>query len=133
MGNCHHEKEQKETNKPTPIKIVIQELDIACAKISSFSDAKSFAAQSTATRLGSMAALKERHCVQMVCEPTVFYTGTAESLLKNMETFVTHVDRGIFASVDPTSSDGNLDYFLNYISNSCHVPEPICEHGCLGY
>lgn len=123
---------ENDATVPAPIKIVIQELDVACLKVSSFSDAVSFATQPNAARLGSMAALKERHCIQMMCEPTVFYTGTAESLLANMETFATDVETGVFATVNPLYSDGKRDYFLNYISNSCHAPDSTCLHGCLG-
>jgi hypothetical protein len=131
MSNCPCpcDEEKCET---TPVKIVIEELDVACIKLSQFSDGPSFAAQPNASRLGAMAALKYKHCIQMVCEPTIFYAGTARSLLEDMENFLVSATNGEFNSVDVFSSDGQRDYFLNYISNSCHVPPAVCQHACRG-
>ncbi|MEK7654956.1 MAG: hypothetical protein AAB323_01700 [Pseudomonadota bacterium] len=132
MSNCPCPCDEVKCEK-TPVKIVIEELDVPCIKINPFTDATAFDLQPNAARLGSMAALKARHCIQLVCEPTVFYADTTVSLLNLMESFVTDVDNGSFAAVSPTTPAGRLDYFLNYISNGCHAPESICQHGCGGH
>lgn len=131
MSNCPCPCDEKKW-ETTPVKIVIEELDVACIKINEFSDGPSFAVQPNAPRLGSMAALKYKHCIQMVCEPTIFYSGSARSLLENMEDFLIVAENGDFGKVDVFSSDGQMDYFLNYVSNSCHAPNPLCQHGCTG-
>ncbi len=134
---CDEEKYVK-----TPVKIVIDELDVGCIRIDTFtltaaSDVvptaqTGFGAQPNALRLASYAALKARHCVQLSCEPTVFYTGSALSLLQNMENFAQDAENGVFAQLSPTSDTGQAEYFLNYVSNGCHMPESICQHGCSG-
>lgn len=132
MSNCPCPCDEVKCEQ-TSVKIVIDELDIPCIKISPFPDAVAFVTQTNAVKLASLAALKARHCVRMVCEPTVFYTDTAANLLTLMEQFTSDVDAGIFATESPTSNHGRLDYFLNYISNGCHAPESICQHGCTGF
>jgi hypothetical protein len=141
MSNCPCPCDEAKCEK-TPVKIVIDELDVACIKIDQFSltagsdivpgTEVGFDTQPNAVRLASYAALKARHCVQLVCEPTVFYTGSALSLLQNMESFAVDAQNGIFAQISPFTNVGQAEYFLNYISNSCHAPESICQHGCGG-
>lgn len=141
MSNCPCPCDEPKCEK-TPVKIVIDELDVGCIKIDTFTltatsdvvpgSASDFVTQPNATRLASYAALKARHCVQLVCEPTVFYTGSASSLLNNMENFAEDAENGVFAQLSPFSDVGQAEYFLNYISNNCHLPESICQHGCSG-
>jgi hypothetical protein len=141
MSNCPCPCDEPKCEK-TPVKIVIDELDVACIKIDAFTltagsdnvpgSTNAFTTQPNAIRLSSYAALKARHCVQLVCEPTVFYTGSASGLLSNMENFAVDAENGIFAQISPFSDVGQAEYFLNYISNNCHAPESICQHGCSG-
>lgn len=113
-----------------PIKIVIDELDRPCINIVNFSDASDFAARPNHNKVGAMAVLKQRHCIQMVCEPRIFFAGSSNELLAHMEQFKNDADTGIFGNREPLSAEGKRDYFLNYISNGCHWANPVCNHGC---